>query len=383
MIEGFRKLVRAGGRWILRGWILDLWLRRKMRRLERTYSQNLLDRSQGRPANETIPTLSRGAPLRRLLFISDVHWEAKQLVPELQKIAPVETINFRPHLPMEGRTGDPKQVITFLREQFASGSLPEPDAILFYARSNLLSEEVFELIRKRWSCPLMGMNLDDKIEFLEYGLLSERSDNYQAWARFFDLNLTNVRAVADWYADRGCPVHYLPEGFHPRHSPPEFPAGGYRHEISFVGQWKPEREILFRRLQQMGLPIEPVGFGWPDDAAGHDPESVYRTSMLNLGMGFASPSHALTTLKTRDFECPGSGGCYLTTFNWELGLHFEIGREILCYRSNEELVEIFSFYRRRPEACFQIALAGYQRCLREHTWEKRFRGVFQKAGFRC
>ena len=382
MSELFRQLIRACGRWILRGWILELWLSRKMRRLEKEYLQHLLQGSRGRPAVESVRELSPGTSLRQILFISDVHWEAKQLLPELEKISAVETIDFHPHLPMEGRTGNPAQVAAFLRKRFASLA-SEPDVVLFYARSNLLSEEVFEVVRQRCKCPLLGMNLDDKIEFLDYGLFSDRADNYQHWARHFDLNLTNVRAVMDWYADRSYPVWYMPEGYHPRHPSPEFPANGYRHELSFVGQWKPEREVYFRRLQRLGVPITPVGFGWPDHSAGNNPEATYRISMLNLGLGFASPSQVLTTLKTRDFECPGSGGCYLATFNWELGLHFEIGREILCYRSLEELVELFSFYRRRPEACFKIAQAGYERCLRDHTWEQRFRDLFRSLGFKC
>jgi spore maturation protein CgeB len=102
--------------------------------------------------------------------------------------------------------------------------------------------------------------------------------------------------------------------------------------------------------------------------------------MMTLGIGFASPSKVLTTLKTRDFECPGSGACYLTTFNWELALHYEIGKEILCYRSVEEIVELFSFYRRRPDECWRIAQSAYRRCINEHTWEKRFRKLFEEVG---
>jgi hypothetical protein len=66
-----------------------------------------------------------------------------------------------------------------------------------------------------------------------------------------------------------------------------------------------------------------------------NPNSVFRDSQINLGIGFASPSFTLTTVKGRDFECPGVGACYLTTYNWELPLHYELGKEILCYRSVE------------------------------------------------
>src|SRR5437762_7248556 len=58
-----------------------------------------------------------------------------------------------------------------------------------------------------------------------------------------------------------------------------------------------------------------VGDGWPNSEPGKTPSAVYRSSMLNLGTGFASLSPTLTTLKTRDFDCPCAGGCSLTTYN--------------------------------------------------------------------
>jgi hypothetical protein len=174
----------------------------------------------------------------------------------------------------------------------------------------------------------------------------------------------------------------MPEGYHPKVADPPQNIAGFCREISFVGSRKTEREIFFRELLKLGVPIQPVGSGWPDSESGKNPEAVYRSSMLNLGIGFASPSETLTTLKTRDFECPGAGACYLTTFNWELALHFDVGREILCYRSPLELVEQFSFYRRRPEECLKIAQAAWRRCVAEHTWEHRFRKIFQQTGFK-
>src|SRR5207245_2650125 len=129
---------------------------------------------------------------------------------------------------------------------------------------------------------------------------------------------------------------------------------------------RPERIKLIRDLQRHGVPVEPFGDGWERSAEGAYPEKIYRASMINLGIGLASPSVKLATLKTRDFECPGSGSCYLTTYNWELALHYEIGKEILCYRTVEELIEMYSYHRRRPKLCLEIAQAAYRRCLTDH-----------------
>jgi hypothetical protein len=286
-----------------------------------------------------------------------------------------------PVLRERGSVGVKETVHTALERCIKKQQQKEPDLVFFYARAALLSEGAFQLLRDQWSCPLLGMNLDDKMEFLNYGEFAEVNDNYNRWAKHFDVNISNVRAVVDWYGDLGLPVYYMAEGYHPKRGyglPGDKPE--FRHEITFVGSWRWERQQLIRRLQHGGVPVEPVGSGWPNSEPGNDPEAVYRASMMNLGIGFASPSRTLTTLKTRDFECPGAGACYLTTYNWELGLHYDIGKEILCYRSMEELVELFSFYRRRPEECVKIAQAAYRRGLSEHTWEKRFRKFFKETG---
>ena len=310
-------------------------------------------------------------------------WESRELVPELAKITEVETFNLNPHL-KGSRTGPAAQIVAKVVGDFARAHRgTEPDAIFLYARSSLLSEEVFELLRRRWSCPLLGMNLDDKLEFENYGYFTGGSDNYGHWARRFDLNLSNVRAVVDWYAERGLPARYLPEGFHPKFTAPPMTVAEFQRTLAFVGSRRTERAVFFRHLEEFGIQVELFGFGWPNSAGGKNPEATYRTSAMNLGIGFAAPSQTLTTLKTRDFECPGAGGCYLTTYNWELALHYELGKEILCYRGLEELVEMISFYRKRPEACLQIAQAGFRRANAEHTWERRFREIFCHLGFKA
>lgn len=365
---------------ILRGRLLELWVNRKIRRLERQYLAELLRRSPDNSAGPTSLPKLRQQP-RKLLLISDVQWEHKELVPELEKICPVDLLNLHPSLTAlnNAKRAPNDVVVTTLREFAGKSKSLAPDVILFYARPALLSSEAFEILRGTFSCPIVGMNLDDKIQFLDYQIFSDRNDNYRAWTNRFDLNLTNVRAALDWYAEGGVPVYYMAEGYHPKNPPlDEMPA--YAHEIAFVGSWRSERAELFGKLEALGLPVEVFGYGWPRSEEGATPEKIYRSSMITLGIGFASPSKTLTTLKTRDFECPGSGACYLTTYNWELALHFELGKEILCYRSAEEIVELFSYYRRRPMECWQIARAAYRRCLNDHTWEKRFRKLFSETG---
>jgi spore maturation protein CgeB len=229
------------------------------------------------------------------------------------------------------------------------------------------------------------MNLDDRVAFFDYSFFREtRSGGYRQWAQKCDLNLTNNLAAVDWYRQAGADAYYFPQGFllDPRIGPPQ-PQNSYKYSLSFVGSRRTDRAKLVDALRSMGIPVSVFGKGWKDGNWEDDLPAIYRNSQINLGIGFAYPFSTLTNLKGRDFECPGAGACYLTTYHWELGLHYEIGKEILCYRCIEELAELYSFYRSRPQECHLIALSAYKRAIREHTWEQRYRRLFDFMGFQC
>jgi hypothetical protein len=227
------------------------------------------------------------------------------------------------------------------------------------------------------------MNLDDRMEFFRYGTFSAGNDDYGRWVKKFDLNITNCLPATQWYHQRGAAAIYSPQGVH---LPPDLamPASAdFTHKISFLGSKKVERAAVINELGRAGILVSLFGGGWPNSQWVDNPNAVYRRTQINLGIGFASPSLTMTTVKGRDFECPGVGACYLTTYHWQLPLHWELGAEILCYRSIEELIEMYSWYGRRPEVCLKIAQAAWRRALAEHTWEHRFRKIFSQAGFNC
>lgn len=321
---------------------------------------------------------SPGTPLRRILLIADVMWEANELVPDLERICEVVVHDVRPLI--KGKSvEESKECITRSLSQLAQQKgQPSPDLIFLYLRGNLLTEELFAVIRQAWSCPLFGLSLDDKAHFWNYGQVGG-GDHFQRWAKFFDLNLTNSKIAADWYRQAGATALYLPPAMKTPTGLSAPARADFAHFISFVGSPKLDREVVVNRLRAASLPIEVFGKGWQGGRWVEDPVAIYRGSQLNLGLGMATPN--FSTTKNRDFECPGVGACYLTTFNWELAEWWDIGKEILCYRNVEELIEMACYYRNRPEDCHKIALAAWKRGTSEHTWEFRFRQLFHQLGF--
>ena len=368
---------------LLRGPAHDWWAARRGRQLDRSYSAQLARKLAAPAKTSSAPSFTEPGALRQILFIADCLWEQFSLVPELARIADTRVLDLRPGLQQRKPQQTLAEIVTQTVKDFAASQLHlTPDVILFYARPNLLSEEVFATLRRRWKCPLFGMNLDDKMQFFPHGILADGNDDYQRWARKFEVNLTNCLPATDWYRQQGCPVLYLPPGVHatPDLTPPS--STDWKYELSFLGAKRFERVQIVNELQRAGLNVQLFGVGWPDSQWVENPNTIFRDSRINLGIGFATPSLTLTTVKARDFECPGAGACYLTSFNWELPQHYELGKEILCYRSVEELIEVYAYHRRRPETCLAIARAAHLRCLAEHTWERRFRKIFQQTGFK-
>jgi hypothetical protein len=372
---------------LLRGPVLQRWNLHRCRQIEAAYLGALAQENRSIAAPPADPPLVNVArppgALRNILFIADCMWEQNELFPEFRKIATLQSFDLNPALKQNpGRP--PHEVTARALESFISAPRNwEPDVILFYARPSLLSDAAFDLIRRAWKCPLLGMNLDDRVQFFPYHVLASGDDDYARWAVKFDLNLTNAYTSLDWYRRRGAAVRYFPQGFHLEAEFKEPPArADYDQQFSFLGSWKPERGHVVEELLRRGVPVSLFGKGWPNTQWVDSASRVFRRSQINLGIGFALASARITTTKGRDFECPGVGACYLTTYNWELPQLYDIGREILCYRDLEELIELSGHYFKRPDACLKIAQAAHRRCGAEHTWERRFRKLFTELGFR-
>ena len=385
MLKLIRKRLRPI---LLRGPVRRWWSLRQCRRIEAAYLRELCrerDKTNHHPPPDPPlrATNACGSPLRSILFIGDCLWEQNELFPELRKICSLQYLDLNPALKQKPQAPPPETVARSIQGFIRASNQLEPDVILFYARPELLSDEAFDSIRRRWKCPLLGMNLDDRMEFFPLQILSTGDDDYGRWAVKFDVNLTNACTSLDWYRRRGAAVRYFPQGFHLAEeykAPPTRP--DYDYAFSFLGSWKYDRAVIIDRLLQAGVEISLFGKGWPNSQWVDKASCMFRRSQINLGIGFALPAARITTTKGRDFECPGVGACYLTTYNWELPRLYDIGKEILCYRGVEELLEVHGYYSKRPEECLRIAQAAHRRCTAEHTWEKRFRKLFREMGFK-
>jgi len=109
---------------------------------------------------------------------------------------------------------------------------------------------------------------------------------------------------------------------------------------------------------------------------------LYSRSKINLGFSTCGNTHKtkerITQIRLRDFEVPMSGGFYMVEYMKELEEFFEIGKEVVCYHDKQDLLEKIKFYLKHDSLREKIQAAGRARCLKDHTWQKRFKSVFEQ-----
>ena len=203
----------------------------------------------------------------------------------------------------------------------------------------------------------------------------------------------------------------------------------FDYDVTFVGQRYGDRPAWIAHLARHGVAVRVWGVGWtglaavtrspgrlrgllsakgltygwkrlrrlwedrryalpPGIARGplSDTQMVEVFSYSKINLGFASVGETARTgqprfqIRLRDFEVPMTGGFYLAQYQPELEEFFEIGREIECFRSQEEVLDKVRFYLSHDAEREAIRRRGYERARRDHTWHERLTTVFQTTG---
>ncbi len=200
--------------------------------------------------------------------------------------------------------------------------------------------------------------------------------------RGLDLVLTTAPEACLWYAVEGCPAVFWPEASDPNiFQPMDIPQ---KHDVCFVGANYGIRAKVVRTVEKRGVTVACYGNGWPNGRiATEDVPQLFAESKIVLGVGAIGYCEDFYSLKLRDFDGPMSGSLYLTHDNPDLRKLYDVGKEIVTYRTPEECAEKVVYYLNYPEQASSIAGAGYDRAVREHTWDMRFKQLFDILELHC
>lgn len=238
----------------------------------------------------------------------------------------------------------------------------------------------------------------------------------KAWAPLFSLVATTDAAALPLYQRKGVRAVLTQWAVNPhRYHHVSAPIIDVSDKVTFVGQKYGVRSQYHEALSNAGLPAQFFGAGWSGGSIQFEtmlsifsqsaislnftesPHGQFAERIKLLGKLFfkkeqgrvrlnlrqlpqsvrALPGYQRRQIKGRIFEVLGCGG-FLISGNAEcLEDYYELGTELVVFNSAGELAELCQYYMNSPEERTKIAQAGYQRTLRDHTYEQRFGALFK------
>jgi len=191
-------------------------------------------------------------------------------------------------------------------------------------------------------------------------------------------------------------------------------------DVSFVGMWNPEREKIVRALRAAGISVEAYGNGWPSGGLPQEGMvSVFSRSKISLALNQKANYVSLRSfarlffrrrrlgegglpikadfsnifvnarewwqkripfVKGRHFEIPACGAMQITEDGDVLASRYVPNKEIIIYSGMNDLIAKIRYYLAHDEEREKIAQAGYERTMREHTFEKNMEDIFRAIG---
>ncbi|VAX28799.1 CgeB family protein, partial [hydrothermal vent metagenome] len=102
--------------------------------------------------------------------------------------------------------------------------------------------------------------------------------------------------------------------------------------------------------------------------------AFYNACKINFN---ATSLQMLNAVNQRVFDVPACGAFLLTDHQDTIEELFDVGKEIVTYRSRDEIPELVGFYLRNPKEREIIARRGRERILKEHTYRHRLGTIIQ------
>lgn len=156
------------------------------------------------------------------------------------------------------------------------------------------------------------------------------------------------------------------------------------HTLSFVGGISDAHSAGTKLLEQLALdtPIEFWGYGREHlsknspilskhhgEVWGKAMFSVLKQSKITINRHIDVAENYANNMRL--FEATGCGALLITDYKDNLNELFEIGKEIVAYRSIEECVALIHYYLKHPDQAAEIATRGQKRTLQDHNYNSR------------
>jgi spore maturation protein CgeB len=276
-------------------------------------------------------------------------FEYRRFLPALRRVA--KTVSF---VPIEATNRIVKRILTF--------ALRDEITIVLSVFQNLdsIPHDYFKLTEQ--GCYLANWHTDDDMLFDRFS--RHIAGRFSLNITTFEPNLARYKAIdagavaSQWAGINGC--NFL---------------DSRRYAACFVGRMYGHRADLIKRLR----------YEFGDKVFLHDTRvkpisdeamiSAYQNSWLAIDDPMAFDGKT-KQIKARVFENASMGCLVATNPNSRIEKYYTPGREILFWETITDLIRSIRSVISHPEDFRKTARLAYERTLREHLYEHRFKNVF-------
>lgn len=162
-----------------------------------------------------------------------------------------------------------------------------------------------------------------------------------------------------------------------------------KYDVTFIGSAYEPRIEWIRYLKDNGVKVKIFGEGWNkyDKLKGiyggflssDDFIKVINQSKINLSFTWSSRNDGKLQFKARNFEFAGCNSFQLTNYDERLFRYYKHNEEIVTFNSKKNLIKKINYYLKNDKEREEIAKRAYERTIKEHTWEQRFRSIFKEV----
>lgn len=160
-------------------------------------------------------------------------------------------------------------------------------------------------------------------------------------------------------------------------------------DVCLLGSMYPYRAKLMEHLTDFDLAI--WGRGWQKSTdqrilgayRGRDIRGTMKAKAIGASAISLNPHHPLNDINgvnRRTFDIAACGGFQLADHKPDMATVYDVDREIVCYRTLEDLKALIAHYLAHPDERRAIAEAAYLRTLRDHTYEVRAQQILDITG---
>lgn len=281
--------------------------------------------------------------------------------------------------------------------------LEKPDLLFCFLFTEEIKKSTIQYITTQTQTKTFNWFADDHWRFHTFS---------KYWAPLFTaVGTTDSHALEKYKKIKNVKVIHTQWGVNPKLF---FPQLEKEYDVTFVGQNYSTRQQYVNYLTESGIEVQTFGTGW---SSGRIPKEqtakIWSGSKINLNFtegsndspkamlklfaklfikkefgkyrfnGFSFLDNLKSALnsrvkqiKSRNFEIPACGGFLITGDADNLKDYYIDGKEIVIFKTKEDLVNKINYYLNHPQEVKDIAKAGLKRTLQDHTYEKRFSEIF-------